>query len=128
MQLMVVEPHASRFPTTAPTYRVAGLSSDFFLCEAVAEFGLGVGGRMRQKIYPDDYGIDTWDQSTARTVHVHLVSARDWRTLTGEEPPASPIPIEIYNKLGLPWFELADEELEVLPSSPPLEFIKPVEF
>ena len=40
----------------------------------------------------------------------------------------SPIPVEIYNRLGLPWFELADDELEDLPASPVLELIKPIEF
>jgi len=27
-----------------------------------AEMGLGAGGKIKQEIYPDSYGFDTWDQ------------------------------------------------------------------
>jgi hypothetical protein len=128
LQLTVVEPVAGRFPTTPPEYRMAASYSVMSLCESATPYGLGVGGRMRQKIYEDGYGIETWDQSTATSVHVHLVAAKDWKLLTGEEPPASPISVEHYNRLGLPWFALADEALVDLPVPPVLAKVVPVAF
>ena len=71
--------------------------------------GLSAGGRMRQKLYPDRYGRQTWDRANKGTAAVEIVDAADFRKLTGREPPATPIDAETYAAHGLPWFELYDE-------------------
>jgi hypothetical protein len=82
------------------------------------EMGLGAGGRMRQQIYPDCYGIDTWDTGSVSTVHVRIANSMMWREITGEEPPSTPVSARTYTEYGLPWFELYDEDRgDVAPSA-----------
>ena len=81
---------------------------------------------MTQKIYPDPYGLDVWDQDRCGWLQVHLVSAREYRALTGREPPGSPISAATYAHYGLPWFELADESKGDVPPSESLGRVKSV--
>ena len=74
-----------------------------------AGMGLGAGGKMKQKIYPDPHGIDVWDQSRFGRVYVHLVNSLTFREITGEEPPPTPVSVQSYREAGLPWYELYDE-------------------
>ena len=74
-----------------------------------ASMGLGAGGRMRQEIYPDEYGIDTWDRERSGRVFVHIVNSMDFREITGLEPPPTPVSARTYTDYGLPWFDLYDE-------------------
>lgn len=83
---------------------------------------------MTQKIYPDGYGIDTWDPATRTTFNVHLVDALDWPSITGEPVPPSPVSIETYKSLGLPWFALLDSKYGDLPVSPILAGVQPLLF
>lgn len=85
-----------------------------------ASMGLAAGGRMVQKVYPDPHGLDVWDQRVSARVFVHIVSSRDWKAITGEAPPPSPISAKTYRQHGYPWFELYDEHLPTLPGSPAL--------
>jgi hypothetical protein len=135
IQLTVVEPKAGRFPDeyraspdsfVAESLPFASMSSVLYFREGPTSMGLGVGGRMVQKIYPDAYGLDTWDLESATSVHIHLVDARDWRSITGEEPPPSPISVQTYKSYGLPWFELVDDDLHDLPVVPILAKVKPI--
>ena len=64
---------------------------------------------MRQKIYPDPYGINTWDVNNFGYVFVHIVNSDQYQDLTGLEPPPTPISAKIYTDFGLPWFDLYDE-------------------
>ena len=65
---------------------------------------------MKQKIYPDRYGIDTWDRENRGSVFVHIVDSESYRELTGQDAPPSPVSAKTYTEYGLPWFELYDEE------------------
>ena len=94
--------------------------------QAGIDLGVGVGGTMRQRIYPDRYGISVWNASTETTVTVHLVSPESYRHLTGEEPPPSPVSAGAYTEAGLPWFELDDEDTETLPPTPELTGVSSV--
>jgi hypothetical protein len=105
---------------------IASMASIGLVRESSRPMGLGVGGRMVQKIYVDEYGLDTWDLGAVTSVHIHLVDARDWRSITGEEPPASPISVKTYKRYGLPWFALVDDDLHDLPVSPILAKVKPI--
>jgi hypothetical protein len=107
IQITVFEPAPGRFPDEPPPQAV---TSPMSAPHRVAQpMGLGAGGVMRQKIYPDPYGIDAWDQDNYGSVDVHIVNSLQFRELTGHEPPPTPIDAKIYTEHGLPWFELYDE-------------------
>ncbi len=71
--------------------------------------GLGVGGKMKQDIYPDPFGIDTWNTDSSGRVFVHIADSMTWRDITGEDPPPTPVSARLYTEYGLPWFDLYDE-------------------
>jgi hypothetical protein len=71
--------------------------------------GLGAGGKMKQEIYPDEYGIESWDTETTGRAFVHIANSMVWRDITGEEPPPTPISASLYTEYGFPWFDLYDE-------------------
>ncbi len=64
--------------------------------------GLGVGGSMRQEIYPADRPVDAWAREPAGRVFVHLVTPPEWRRVTGEAPPPSPVDRAAYTRPGCP--------------------------
>ena len=66
---------------------------------------------MRQQIYPDPYGVDTWDRDKYGSVFVHIVNSQRWREITGEASPATPMDARAYTNAGLPWFDLYDDGL-----------------
>ncbi len=76
----------------------------------VKSMGLGRGGRIRQKIYPDPHGFDTWRESPESSTCIYLVRSEDFKTITGEDPPHKPITEEDYRRHGIPWFELSDKD------------------
>lgn len=109
LQLSVVEPKPGRFPSRAPLRPwLSGRHALSLVCESPS-MGLAAGGRMLQRVYPDEYGLDTWDGSRVRTAHVHIVNSEMYRSITGEAPPPSPVSARSYTAAGLPWFELYDE-------------------
>lgn len=77
---------------------------DMFCMSKSMEMGLGMGGAMTQEIYGDDYGLDAWDISNSQRCFVMLANAEQWISITGEEPPLSPISAAEYTNAGLPWF------------------------
>ncbi|MDX1661869.1 MAG: hypothetical protein R3326_08770 [Gemmatimonadota bacterium] len=127
VQLRVVEPVPGAFPDEPPERRADLLMScDLSVHEASPSMGLGAGGRMRQKIYPDPHGWETWDESNAHRVFVHIANSQTWRAITGEAPPATPVSAETYTAYGLPWFDLYDEDADDLPASERLAKVKSV--
>jgi hypothetical protein len=88
--------------------------------------GLSAGGRMRQLIYPDRYGVDSWDPHNTGRLFVHIVNSMMYREITGEEPPPTPVSARSYTEHGLPWFDLYDEERRDVPASPTLAGVKSV--
>jgi len=91
-----------------------------------AALGLGAGGRMKQKIYPDPYGIQTWDPRRRGRLFVHLVNSQQWREITGEAPPESPVTAKEYAAHGMPWFDLYDDEARGLAATPELAGVKSI--
>ncbi len=88
--------------------------------------GLGAGGQMRQKIYPDPHGISVWDEAQATRVVVHIVNSERFRELTGLEPPPTPIDMQTYNERGLPWFDVYDEHMGDVPAPAVLQEVRTV--
>ena len=93
---------------------------------AAAAMGLGVGGSMRQEVYEDDRPLSDWADHPGGRVFVHLVTPPEWRRITGEAPPPSPVDRAAYTRAGLPWFDYYDEDAEDLAPTDTLEAVKPV--
>jgi hypothetical protein len=88
--------------------------------------GLAAGGKMKQKIYPDQHGIDTWDQGSYGRLFVHIVNSMAFREITSHEPPPTPVTAKMYTEYGLPWFDLYDEDKDDLAASETLKKVKTV--
>jgi hypothetical protein len=88
--------------------------------------GFGVGGRMTQKIYPDPYGVHTWDEDDVASVTIYVVNTEQYRAMTGLAPPPTPINAREYTEHGLPWFELYDERLDDLAPDASLSGVKSI--
>ena len=86
--------------------------------------GLAAGGKMEQKIYPDSYGIDTWDAQNFGRVYVHIANSLMYREITGSEPPSTPVSAREYARHGLPWFDLYDQEKATIEESDILTNVK----
>lgn len=121
LQFVVFEPKPGRFADQEPE---PGPPTEGVL-ESI-DMGLAAGGEMTQKIYPDPYGIATWDPSRRTSLHVRIVNAEEWRALTGEPPPPTPVDAAAYTKAGLPWFALYDEEQGDLAPSEKLRGVRSV--
>ncbi|MFJ8153738.1 hypothetical protein [Streptomyces sp. NPDC094468] len=104
---------AAPAPGGAPRSRAAGM-------------GLGAGGSMRQEVYADDRPALDWATSPAGRVFVHLVTPPQWRRITGEEPPPSPVDRAAYTRAGLPWYDYYDQDARDLAPADALEAVKPV--
>lgn len=88
--------------------------------------GLAAGGRMRQEIYEDDYGIDAWDQSVSSRCFVTIVNAAQWLAITHQRPPSEPVTAADYAKWKLPWFDYYDADAKALQGAPVLAKVKSV--
>jgi hypothetical protein len=140
LQLKVFEPRAGRFPDAPPvSERILSCHAPMPMAcaggPAAAAFaprrragamGLAAGGRMRQKVYPDPHGLDTWDSAHTGRIFVHLVTSELWRELTGERPPRTPVTAKEYARHGLPWFDLYDEHLATVAPQDALARVKSV--
>lgn len=138
IQLKVFEPKPGRFPDEPPhtlgTVTMCGaLPPAPMACAApsrsrssAGQMGLAAGGRMKQKIYPDPHGIDTWDPLRVGRTFVHIVNSELWREITGEAPPATPVTAREYAKHGLPWFDLYDEQAPTLSPTDTLSNVKSI--
>ena len=141
VQIIVFDPKPGKFPDEPPKYErdradeITGSFSfegiAFSMAPAAASFGgsemgLGAGGKMRQKIYPDNYGIETWDESNFGRVYVHIVNSMMYREITGKEPPTTPVTARTYTESGFPWFDLYDEEKQTAKASGILSKVKSV--
>ncbi|MGX1913725.1 hypothetical protein ACWIID_33530 [Streptomyces phaeochromogenes] len=93
---------------------------------AAAAMGLGVGGSMRQEVYKDDRPLSDWATTAAGRVFVHLVTPPEWRRITGEAPPPSPVDRAAYTRAGLPWFDYYDQDAADLDPADALGEVKPV--
>src|SRR5690606_17439406 len=107
----------------APMSRLAGGVESAF---AGQQMGLGAGGRMKQSIYPDRHGADTWDASNRARVFVHLVNSQMWTAITGEPMPSTPVSAQTYAQHGYPWFDLYDEDRGDVAASQTLSAVKSV--
>jgi hypothetical protein len=120
VRITVYDPKPGRFPDAAPPESTAGpqkMAMPAAKKSIAAGMGLGAGGVMKQKIYPDPHGVDVWDQANYGGLTVHILNSAQYRMVTGQDPPPTPIDAATYTQHKLPWFELYDEEKQhVAPS------------
>ena len=100
--------------------------SDVMYCMESPQMGLAAGGKMRQEIYEDDHEFDAWDLRTSQRCFVTLANAEQWMSLTGEEPPLSPISARTYTQYDLPWFDYYGGDQKVIAGAKKLKNIKSV--
>jgi hypothetical protein len=94
--------------------------------DEAATMGLAAGGSMKQKVYVDKYGIDTWDQTKPKSVYVHICNSILFKKITGQSAPDTPIDARTYTQYGYPWFDLYDEHLVDLKTQDKLKDVKSV--
>ncbi len=128
IQVTVFEPKAGRFPDGPPPRSETGPVR--FAAPAMdttfQPMGLGAGGEMRQKIYPDPHGLDVWDQDSYGRVVVHIVNSAHFLAITGIAPPPTPVDAKAYTQHGLPWFDLYDETKGDVPPSEKLTEVETI--
>ncbi len=128
IQLVAFEPKPGLFADRPPPVKY---HSPFVECAIPAccdsdSMGLGAGGKMRQEIYPDPYGADTWDLEWPGGVDVHIVNSTAFTEITGLPAPPTPVSARTYTDHGFPWFDLYDEGRGDLDPSDELAGVKTV--
>lgn len=143
IQLIVYDANKELIPESTPhEYIKAGSCSKglvYALCaegetsgskgicrRAVTSMGLGRGGEINQKIYPDPHGLKVWKDAPEEAQVVYLVSSEDFKQITGHDAPPTPITYKTYQQYGLPWFDLWDKNLGDTQGSDVFSKLKPV--
>jgi len=93
----------------------------------VSSMGLGRGGEIKQKIYPDPYGLGVWSPDSVQNVTLYLVDSKDFPEITGQQALPTPITVDTYRKLGYPWFGLSDGSWNDTKGSAVFGELKPVD-
>eukprot|EP01083_Nonionella_stella_P295347 1003770_1 len=71
------------------------------------------GGKMQQKIYPDDEeNMARYNLKKVTTVFVNIANGNRWKTITDKILPKSPLNQQIYKNYGFPWSKLYDDGLD----------------
>lgn len=97
-------------PTLESSIRRRGVESSN--TNTIRDMGLGKGGTIEQKIYPDPYGLKVWNGTPEGSMRLYMVSSEDFKQITGYNAPETPVTYKKYQELGLPWFELYDSKLK----------------
>ncbi len=130
IQLIVYAAKPGQFPDDEPPNLRWGTRSRGAVMMAAsvggAEMGLGAGGKMKQKIYSDDHGVDTWDAANFGRTYVHIVNSMLYREITGEEPPPTPVTAKLYAEHNFPWFDLYDERYDDIAAPDALKGVQSV--
>lgn len=93
---------------------------------SVQSMGLGRGGEIEQKIYPDPHGFDVWKEKPMAVDIIYLVSSEDFKQVTGYDAPPTPVTFETYQQYGYPWFELHDQKYKDTKGTDIFAKLKPV--
>jgi hypothetical protein len=91
-----------------------------------ADMGMGAGGKMRQQVFEDKYGLDVWDRDTKRRVYVHLANSLAWRAITKMEPPNTPFTPADYKRYNFPWFDYYRDDRKALAATMKMAGVKSI--
>lgn len=119
IQVTVYDPKPGLFPDTEPERPLTAAT-------AARSMGLGAGGAITQRIYPDRYGVQTWDEVGATRVRVQILNTAQFESATGRKAPQTPITAATYTQYGFPWFALYDEDLGDIDASPRLKTVRSI--
>jgi hypothetical protein len=76
-----------------------------------ATVGFAAGGRISQKIIRDHLPPAAYDKDNSARLHISVLNTAYFTAVTGRPSPPSPISTSTYQKLGLPWYTLFDENI-----------------
>ncbi len=127
LRIAVYEPKPGRFPDVPPyDDREVVYEDSPALAQSArsSSMGLGAGGKMRQKVYPDAHGLQTWQNEPAAEIVVYIINSEDFHAIVGTQPPASPIDAQTYTDYGYPWFALYDTDKADIPADDKLRNVK----
>lgn len=125
IQLIVYPMKAERYAKIQrPQLMGTGIFSLGAVRAGCAGLGLAPGGRMKQEIYDDKYGLDAWDLRHTSRCFVTIANAAVWQAVTGEKPPGQPPTASDYSKAGLPWFDYYDSKREAVAGSKALASLR----
>ena len=113
IQIAVFEPRPGRFPDRPPPPTPGPVRMSLLQTTEPA-MGMGAGGSIKQKIYRDPYGLETWEPQRQARICVHIVNSVQFEHITGSAPPPTPIDAKAYSESMLPWFDLYDEALDAV--------------
>lgn len=102
------------FSSPAPDHRLFSSPAPERPCQEVKERGIAAGGKIKQQIFQDTYGAESWDLNQRRLLKIHMVNSIAYQSITGQEPPPSPITTEKYQESRIPWFSHYDENTQSL--------------
>jgi len=74
----------------------------------IPTMGIGKGGKIGQKIYPDPYGLEAWKPGYASKIKVAVVNSVQYAEMTNSEMPPMPRSVEEY--IGM-WYGVKDKEM-----------------
>ena len=128
LQLIAYPMKAERYEEMLAKQSAAAPPDEFVAYSPIdsASMGLAPGGRMRQEIYDDDYGLDAWDQRHASRCFVTIANSVQWMALTGERPPTEAPTTSAYASAGLPWFDYFGGDLTAIAETDKLRGIASV--
>jgi hypothetical protein len=105
---------------------VAGPAAARSIKSMNADMGLGAGGKMKQQVFEDPYGIDEWDTENTSRCFIHLANSLAWEAITGAKPPTTPFTSADYARRGLPWFEHYRDDLDALRATSKMAGLKSI--
>ncbi|MDH3917587.1 MAG: hypothetical protein OEU25_05340, partial [Rhodospirillales bacterium] len=115
-----------RFRTISSAFDMAGAFEGTRISQGSEDMGLAPGGRMRQQIYDDPFGLDAWDQDHFSRCFVTIANSTVWAAITGERPPTTPPTAADYTRAGLPWFDYYGGDAKALRGAEVLAKLKTV--
>ena len=71
---------------------------------------MGAGGSITQHIERDENDPRIWDVANSKILNVQIIDSTTFRSLTGLNPPQTPINAQMYKRLGLPFYSLWRDE------------------
>ena len=93
---------------------------------AGADMGIGAGGKMKQQVMEDRFGLTSWNTDVSKRVFVHLANSLAWKAITQTEPPNTPFTPADYKRYNFPWFDYYRDDMKSLAGTGKLKGIKSI--